>query len=203
MTDPSLPDAKRQFATAVTALLDPRPAAFRDRTVWIDPVYLELRKAIYGTKQGTSGRVAQSSPPLWVDGVDLLTTIDSTVKGWERHGGGPSPYATVNRLRAMLTRGWRPQDATAVIVMADTVTGWTGHYYALTEPKPKHLPNPCPHCSSHHAYRKVDGERVRVPALQVTTERCICLVCRKQWPAAMFGLLAAQLGYAPPAGVIQ
>lgn len=190
----TLPAARRAFAAAVAALINPHP----DR----DSVYLELRHAIHGHRAGsTTGRVAQSQPPLWIDGVDLAHLIDTTVKTWERDGSGPT-LPTINRLRRLNERTWRPQDTALVESMTGELLAWVKRYETLVNDKPLTLPNPCPRCDRKFAYRTIDGEQVRVAALQITLQRCVCMACHATWPPERYEWLSRLLGYEPLPGVL-
>lgn len=203
MTDErTLPQARKNLENAVASLIDPRPERHDNRTVWVGSVYTELRAAIYGHRAGSARQPAEPQPPLWIDGVVLGNEIDSTVTRWVRNGRGPSPWPTVNRLRLLLMRKWRPQDTDTITEITEQITGWVKRYAALTDRKPLTLPNPCPKCGKSFAYRQQDGEQLRVPALHVTLERCVCMACHITWPAERFGLLARELGYDPLPGVL-
>jgi hypothetical protein len=201
MTEESLPGARRLLDKAVASLIDPRPTTHEGRVVWMDSVYTELRDAIHGHKAGSSRSPSEPQPPLWIDGVDLANDIDSEVRRWERNGTGHQ-HPTVNRLRHINARKWRPQDVDIITRTTVAVEGWVKRYSVLVDQKPLTLPNPCPECGKKWAYRRQDNERVRVPALQVTPEKCVCQACRIEWPADRFGLLARELGYDPLPGVI-
>lgn len=193
---------QNQLANAIAALIDPRPETHNGDTIWTDSIYTELRAAVHGARAGSqTGGPAQSQPPLWIDGMDLLAVIDDTTKRWVRRGHGPE-HPTVNRLRYIDGRKWRPQDTPVMADIAAQIGRWVTAYRKLVDDKPLTLPNPCPNCQNTHAYRWQDGERIRTPALHVTPDRCVCQACRTEWPAAHYGLLARQLGYQPLPGVL-
>jgi hypothetical protein len=202
MTDErTLPDALRQLENAITALIDPRPTTIANNVIWIDSIYTELRHAIHGHRAGSTRQPSEPQPPLWIDGLDLCRDIDDQAKAWEPNPAG-FEHHTVNRLRALLERSWRPQDTGTIENIARGVNVFVRRYTTLTETKAKTLPNPCPRCNQKWAYRVLDGERLRQPSLQVTTEECRCLACGANWPAREFRFLAERLlGYAPPEGV--
>lgn len=197
----TLPAAVRALDTATSAMVDPRPERHDRGTSWLDSVYTELRSAIHGHRAGGANhRTAEPQPPLWIDGVDLCREIDSTVKQWEPNAAGHHT-PTVNRLHTLSGRKWRPQDVDTVTGYANDLRRWVQHYRTLVDQKPLTLPNPCPKCGAWFAHRSLDGERVRVAALQLTLERCVCNACRVEWPADRFPWLARLLGYEPLAGV--
>lgn len=202
MTKPprKLPAARRLLADRISVWVAPRLASVDRRSGLLAPLYAELRQAVLGHRGGSGRRGTESQPPAWLDGIELVTEVDATVSQWEHDGSGAG-FPTVNRLTRISTRSWRPEDVDTVVGMADTLHAWARHYEALTTARPKFLPNPCPRCNESHAFRELDGERVRVPALQVTVERCVCLACRSEWPESQFMFLARTLGYSPPAGV--
>ncbi|EUA18451.1 putative phage protein [Mycobacterium xenopi 3993] len=47
------------------------------------------------------------------------------------------------------------------------------------------------------------GDLVRQPALQITTQGCVCQHCRTVWGPERFMLLAKVLGYDLPPGVLE
>lgn len=195
MTDErTLPQALQTFHRATSTLIDPHPNR--------PSIYAELREAIHGHRAGRSGQPAQSQPPLWIDGVDLATLIDNTVRQWHPTNPPGSSYPTVNRLRALADRPHRPQDVDLLQTRADELTGWVNRYNTLVNDKPLTLPNPCPRCDHKFTYRTVDGEQVRVPTLQITLQRCVCLHCHASWPPDKYEWLSRLLGYDPLPGVL-
>lgn len=194
--------ARLELDNAIAALIDPRPHNHDGTHVeWLDPIYVELRHAVTGTKQGRTGTAPASAPPAWIDGIDLCRDIDRHAARWEPNPDGPD-HPTVNRLRRLRAQPFTPHDLNRVLTMTRVLTTAVTRYKTLTDPKPKYLPNPCPECGAQTAHRLIDGERLRFPALQITCEDCTCLACNTTWPARNFGLLAARLGYTPPAGVL-
>lgn len=203
MTDETtFPQAVNDLHDAIAALIDPRPIMDGNRTLWNDSIYIELRKAIYGHRAGVTRQPSEPQPPVWIDGLDLLVVIDNQTAKWQRNGIGPR-HITVNRLHHIADRKWRPQDSDLITDIATRIKSWIKTYETLTaEERPKSLPNPCPRCSEKWSWRTVDGERVKQPALQVTTERCICLSCGATWAPSQFAFLARMLGYQKPEGVV-
>ena len=102
--DGALPLARRRLADA-----DPRSDAVPvwDHGVcrWSDSLYTRLRGAMVGRTARISRAVAGSRLPCRVDVLTLLVDIDATVGSWE-----PDAKGTLERLRQLAARGFRPQD---------------------------------------------------------------------------------------------
>ena len=194
-----LPTAIRHLAEAIAAMIDPRTEYLDGRARHRGSVYQELREAVYGHHASTCPtRSSSPASPAWLDGIDLASTIDSAVAAWEPNDDGKSgEWSTVNRLRRIATRSWRPQDVDVVNEYTANLVVWVKRYTTLTEPKPKHLPAPCPRCGVATVYRRQDGENVRGPALKLTVSGCECVGCGAYWPSDKFVFLSRLLGYLP------
>jgi hypothetical protein len=201
MSEETLPDAKRQLENATAALIDPRPTTHDGDVIWIDSIYKELRQAIHGHRAGSTRQPSEPQPPLWIDGLDLCRDIDDQVKRWERNPSGPEHH-TVNRLRAIVTRSWRPQDTRRIEEIANSVAGFVRRYTELTDDDKRRIEKPCPRCEQEWSYRTLDGERIRERALLLTSEACHCRSCGARWTSKEFTFLARLLGCPTPEGVV-
>ncbi len=197
----TLPAARIALENAIASLIDPRPTSLAGNVVWINSVYTELNDAITSNSGSAGHHPPGPQTPCWLDGVILAEEIDTQTRKWVRRGHGPE-HPTVNRLRYVVAHRWRPQDVQLVTDIAEQVTAWVKRYRTLVDDKPKSLPNPCPRCAQKWAYRQLDGERIRQPALQVTVEVCRCGACGAEWQPSQYAFLARMLGYARPDGVI-
>jgi len=201
----NLLEAKQRLDNAISSLIDKRPHLLDNgTTTWLDSRYRELREAITGHHIGQTGRNSEPQPPVWIDGIDLISDIDKTVGKWEASRPEDSTYPTVFRLEVIGQRTFRPQDAAEINAMSADVERWVHRYQVLCDPKPKHMSAACPACGKTHVYRDSAGEQVRQPALQITVNGCVCQACRTVWEPAQFVFLATRLlGYVLPEGVLE
>lgn len=217
--DGNIVAAMQRLDDAISALIDPKPETRKledgsTRIEWLDPLYTQLVEAIPGEKKHRTG-VSASQPPMWVDASDLLHRINQTVTSWEKHWPIPLPsmwpfayddeYPTVQRLRILNRRKWRPQDTSTVESNAALIESWADKIRDLLADTPKlTLPNPCPACGEKIVYRRDSaGELVRRPALQIGAHGCQCQNCQYLWEPAYYTHLAAVLGYDLPEGVLE
>ncbi|QXW04025.1 DUF7341 domain-containing protein [Rhodococcus globerulus] len=199
-----LPLALRHLDDAISALTAPKvrthKAAGRTRVITKPSIYAEMLENIRG-QQGTSfGGVARSMPPLWVDGVDWINKVDSTVQGW-----WPSTGGTLSRLEAFHKASWRPQDTNFLDGASEMINDWVTAAESLLDGGRDHftLNAPCPTCGEAWVYRKdALGENVRAPALNVSNMGCNCLACGHHWGFEYFTHLAKVIDCAPLEGVI-
>lgn len=130
--------------------------------------------------------------------LTLLIEVDTTVASWE-HGEG-----TVDRLRVLVDRGWRPQDSGQIGRMCDELQRWTVSAAELLSPAiAVWLPHACPRCGARDARRRDGcGELVRTQAaLRVQETGCSCLACGAFWPRLPRHATPATPRRAPPANV--
>ena len=199
-----LPAALRHLDDAISALTAPKArahnAAGRSRIITKPSIYAEMLENLQG-QQGTSfGGVARSMPPLWVDGVDWINKVDSTVHQW-----WPEQGDTLSRLEAFNRASWRPQDTNFLDGAASMINNWVSAAESLLDGGRDHftLNAACPACAEHWVYRKdALGENVRVPALNVSNMGCSCQACGHHWGFEYFTHLAKVIDCAPLEGVI-
>lgn len=215
--DGSLPQALRELADAISALIDPKLGVVDHDSgpfnTWLDSLYEQLQDALPGSKRDRTG-VSRSQLPMWADALDLLRAIDRQVAKWEP----PFPMqpgdlttmipVTILRLREIDDRKWRPQDVDAINDMTTQLKAWaTEITKLLADEHPKHLPDPCPACGKKTVYRNRDGEDIRTPALQITKVaggfECECQGCHTSWGPSRFLFLGKVLGYELPEGVLE
>ncbi|MCA4754803.1 hypothetical protein H8Z60_19940 [Mycolicibacterium fortuitum] len=214
--DGNLPEARRKLATAISALIDPKPHTlkrqYEDGTSvdveWIDSLYDQLSDAVPGG-QGNASRVPQSSPPMCIDAVDIMRDIDTSTAEWEPRPeidvSAATPPIAVIRLQAIDKRTWRPQDTNLVEKIAGEIESWCEKIRALLDPvKRWTLPNPCPACDTAVVYRRNSSDEiVRQPALQIGPAGCVCQNCHHNWAPEYFQHLAQVLGYELPQGILE
>lgn len=217
--DGNIVAAMRRLDNAISALIDSKPTTRQldddsTRIEWLDPLYTQLVEAIPGEKKHRTG-VSASQPPLWIDATDLLQKINSTVVSWEKNWPILLPsmwkfayedeYPTIQRLRILSRRKWRPQDTSKVDSYAALLESWAEKIIDLLADTPKlTLPNPCPSCDTAIVYRHDSaGDLVRRPALQIGANGCECQNCHYVWAPEYFQHLANVLGYELPEGVLE
>lgn len=224
----NLIEARTRLDDALHALAGPRPQPDPDtgQIQWADSLYHQLAEAVPGQFLGRTG-TQRSQPPMWVDAADLLTEIRKTVRAWHPdplihtafHLGArainvrlePGHDLTLRRLGLLTEYRWRPQDTPLLTRWANQIQTWTHRIETLfTEHHTKHLCAPCPACNTKTVYRQdTAGERVRQPALQITTNPdgtyrgCQCQNCGHTWAPEYFSHLARVLGYELPEGVLE
>jgi len=97
--------ARRRLQNAVHSLADPVPLWLDGVCRWADPVYAQLRWALRDKPERRRVSVRRSVLPCRGDVLVLLIDIDATVAGWEPHA-----KTTLDRLRRLAARSFRPQD---------------------------------------------------------------------------------------------
>ncbi|MGV7794886.1 DUF7341 domain-containing protein [Mycobacterium kansasii] len=196
-TDGNLPAARRQLADAISALIDPRPYLTDQGLQWLDSRYCDLRDALTAQRVGSSHKPGPKDP-AWLAAIHLLKVIDRRAQTLEPAWpiSDCDEYPTVQRLRQLDTRKWRPQDTELVTKIAADITKDAADIDALFAPSPKFLPDPCPSCHHSHARRLDDeGKPTRIPALAITDDGCRCNVCKEHWPLDRLMFLGRVLGY--------
>ena len=189
--DGPLPLARRRLSDAVHALADPIPVWVGGTCRWCDPLHTRLRMALRGAPVRRSG--ARRTAPCRIDVLTLLIDVDATVAGWE-----PDAKGTLERLRALASRGWRPQDCSTIDDYCGQIERWVLIATDLLDRRPVvSLHVPCPRCGAKFAYRDSAGEQVRVRALRVSEDGCKCLACGAFWAPDRFEWLARLLGCEP------
>lgn len=206
MTEPDtdlLPYTRTQLSNAISALIDEKPHTLHEedgtRIVWVESMLGQLEEAVTASQNTMHRGAARSKPPLWVDAVDLLHEINRTTRSW-----WPQPTLnTVGSLREIDAATWRPQDVPDLNEWTAQIRRWcTAIETLLSEERTMTVTGACPQCDTKTVHRWIDGERVRKPALQITTKGCVCLNCREVWPPERFALLAAALECKPIEGVL-
>lgn len=196
----TLPAALDGFYNAVAGLVDPRKELFNGAVLAAPSLYETLVGEIPAKGGDFGGRFnGRSIPPVYLDAVDLRTTIDARVKSWLPRGD-----STPGRLRRLASRRWRPQDVRLVRDYADEVASWSVSITALIEPEHvKTISAPCPSCGARWFYKNHAGEQVRTPALQlVISQGASCLKCKVHYPPDRYLWLCRLLGFDLPAGVV-
>ncbi len=196
ITEP-LTIARRRLEDAVHAMCDPRPLRVGDGYRWRPALYLELRSGLTGQSARRRTLQQRSRPPLRVEVLDLVVEIDRAVSSWTPDEKG----STVERLRSVAARAWRPQDVPLLERYREELLRWTVAATELLTPTPRvGLPMPCPRCGARRTYRRNGaGESVQSRALEVAESGCRCLACRAFWPPSEFHWLARLLGCDPVA----
>lgn len=211
--DGNLPAARQKLGQAISALIDPKPTT---RTLddgthcieWLDSLYDQLTDALPGG-QGNATRTPQSSPPICIDAVDIMTRITTFTTAWEPRPNidvsGETPPIAIIRLQTIDKRTWRPQDTQHIETITAEIEAWCEQIKTLLNPDKRWtLPNPCPACGTAIVYRRnSSGENVRQPALQIGPLGCVCQHCHHAWAPQYFQHLARVLGYELPQGILE
>lgn len=199
-----LPGALQELDDAIHRMTAPHTRVHRTDTtskiISKPSLYAEMLASVQGAQGSALGGVARSMPPVWLDGVDWIKKVDSSVKEW-----WPSKGNTVSRLEELVKAGWRPQDTEQVQHMADSLTRWALEAESLLDGGRDSfaLSAPCPACGESWVYKRdALGENVRVATLTVTGLGCNCLSCGHHWGMEYFTHLAAVIDCAPLEGVV-
>ncbi|MGV9611371.1 DUF7341 domain-containing protein [Nocardia xishanensis] len=176
------------------------------RSGYRQSVYGEIRTEL-AARQGDGGTLRpRSLPPAWVEGLDWLTDVDTTVASWYPDPGSEDGQPeTVRRLNQLAATIWAPEDQPYVREWITQLLRWSETGKTLLEPVHRwELVAACPACGVRTVHRPdASGEPVRQAALQITAEGCICESCRTRWAPTHYRLLAAALGCHLPAGVLE
>jgi hypothetical protein len=198
----SLPDAVDQLHAAIGALLDPIKEMIDGAVLAAASPYDELVAEIPAKPTGDaySRGVGKSRPTVWVDAMDLKNNIDSRTKQMQPHRG-----STPDRLRALASRKWRPQDVRQIRDHTAEIQSWRLSIRSLIEPEHvKQISAPCPSCSQRWVYRRDAGEVIRRPALSlIISQGCSCGSCQAFWPPQRYLFLCRLLGLSLPPGVVE
>jgi hypothetical protein len=157
----------------VHALVDLVPLWDHGVARWSDSAYVRLRAALVGRTARSRAAVAGSRLPCRIDALTLLVDIDQSVAAWEPDGKG----GTVERLRTLTARGFRPQDCGLIDDYCGQIERWVIGAAELLGDRQVAvaLRLPCPSCGARFVYRRSGSESVRAWALQVTESGCECL----------------------------
>lgn len=179
---------------AVSGLCSPQITFLDSKVRQAPSLYMQLFDAVSGEQAQTgSGTGSKSRPPFWTDAFDVKNEIDVRLEIEQPAFQGVP--ASVGRMRELLKRKWRPQDVHKIDQLTEALNYWATKIVTTLTPERKwSLPNACPNCQKSMV-RRVDsaGEVVRQPALQITTEGCICANCKYVWGVERFQILAAAL----------
>ena len=193
LDDGPLPLARKRLGDCVHSLADPIPVWGNGICRWSDPLYVRLRGALRGTVVRRSG--ARRTAPCRIDVLTLLVDVDAAVASWTPDAKG----TTVERLHALASRGWRPQDCELIDDYCAQIERWVLTAADLLDRRPVvSLHVPCPRCSARFAHRRDGaGELVNVRALRVSEDGCKCSACGAFWPPERFEWSARLLGCDP------
>ena len=116
------------------------------------------------------------------------------------------PATTVDRIRALPDRRWRPQDVARMEQITAVLLDWAVDIGdMLNPPRKMTISAACPACGETTTHRRdKGGDRVRVPVLQVVADRgCTCLACGAHWAPTLYTHLSRVLGFELPDGVLE
>lgn len=194
-------DVIDKLHTAIANIADPIKGWYPDGVKLAPSLLDQLGSDVAARPGERAGRFhAASTPPVFVDALQLRTEIDDTIRQFD-----PAGTTTLDRLRRIASGRWRPQDAERLEQLTADLERWTAAIKALLDPVHiKTFSAACPACNATTSYRtNGTGERVRQPALQlIASIGCRCMNCDAFWPPEKFLFLASVLGMATPTGVI-
>ncbi|GGM55649.1 hypothetical protein GCM10012275_28480 [Longimycelium tulufanense] len=156
----------------------------------------QLRQAVYNGRDPHGRRSSGVAAPLNLDAVDLLQTVRSgawdMATRWDYRG----IIRIEDQLAHVQVEACRCAEPDTVSWVASTTAGWVKSIGGfLDPPRPLELVAPCPACGVRTVYRPdSSGEAVRVAALSLSPDGCICLACKYRWPQTHFRHLATVLG---------
>lgn len=155
--------------------------------------YTQLSETITGARAGGHTGACGSRPPLALDALQLLQEVDREVAAIHPAPNGWQGW-TLQRLQAIKSRKWRPQDAGLVNRYTSMIEGLSTRIDEMFDP-PTMIPvgRPCPTCGTSIVYRDSDGERLRHPALVITSEHCACHSCGAKWMPEQYKFLGELL----------
>jgi predicted RNA-binding Zn-ribbon protein involved in translation (DUF1610 family) len=184
--------ARRALGDAVHSLADPIPVWDHGVARWSDPVYVRLRSAITARTAGRRHVMSGSRAPCRTDVLVWLIDVDRAVAGWEPDTKG----GTIERLRALAGRSYRPQDCGLLGDYSTQIERWViaGAELLGDRPVAVAIRLPCPACGEQWSYRHSGAEEVRGWALRLTEDGCECSACRAFWAPTEFHWLARLLG---------
>lgn len=202
-----LPAIKRALSEAVhnlvgrtTTYLDRDEGTTEPNIVWGDSKYQQLVDYMSGAQGTRNGNTARSMPPVVLDAVALVDTIDRTVREWQPTAGtGPALDETVRRLHLIVDYPWTPDDTAPMEAMTAKLQVWVARIDNLLDPPARWtISAACPSCGESTVYREDSaGEQVRSPALSIDTGGCECQACHMIWDPSYFAHLARTLGVLP------
>ena len=204
-SDGDLPAALSALRQAVDRLTAERTALINGQPVVAPRLVDQVADSIAG-RQGTGNHQAARSPPnVWVDAVDLLNDMDTALRIWERNlppfhiPPAIAPATTVQRIRALADRRWRPQDTGRVQKLRLALVGWARDIDELLHPPRRmSLAGGLPGVQRNHGVPHRCGRRPRTragPAKSTLKRGCICLACKASWGPERFLFLCEVLGF--------
>jgi hypothetical protein len=203
--DGALRPALAALEDAVHALCGTQHEYLESKLISTPSLYLQLMDAVTGEQVNTGGGGgSKSRPPLWLNALKVLQEIDLALEVWQPAFTGVP--ATVGRMHWLLQRKWRPQDVERIKQLTANLREWVADIdQLLNPPRVSTIAAPCPACGVETVSRRDDmGENVRVPALQIVTEKgCTCQACRYTWTPEYYLHLCRVLGFDLPSGVLE
>lgn len=162
---------------------------------WHPSMYTQIRDDVDGISGEAAARGASASrPPLWVDGIDWITTADAIAHEW----APGNPGGTVARLDDLTRHPFGPDD-TAWLIDANKrlakLASAGNQLLQGEEIRRLDVVAACPQCRQTVVYRKDSGgDRVRKTALQLTVYGCKCVSCGAFWDREHLNFLAEVIG---------
>lgn len=187
--DGSVAVSARRFDDAVRSFCERRPVWHAGVARWEPALYTRIRGQLTAR---TPGRAvgAGSRAPLRLAVLDWLSRVDRDISRW-----GPGA-GTVDTLRGLAARTWRPQDCGRLDDYSDQLAAWATEAAHLLGDAITVVPlrnTPCPACHNLWAIRHCDDGAHRAPALTVSEDGAECRACHAQWTVEQFDWLAKLL----------
>ncbi|MDG3012160.1 hypothetical protein G4X40_18620 [Rhodococcus sp. D2-41] len=191
-TDENLRDALHHLDTAIHRLTGVRTTIHDGRTLTAPCLYVQMQQAVHESKRGVSPGAFNSSAPAWLETIDWITTVDTTVRAWAT----PEQGHILSLLAGLAHRPWRPQDTGQARQITNTIHGWVRAAETILAGGPRmEVREPCPECGERYVYRRDGlGETIRADVLHIDAEGCHCAVCGTHWPPDQLAFLARLIG---------
>lgn len=125
------------------------------------------------------------------DVLGWLMTVDAEVARWHPGAG------TVDRLKNMAAKSYRPQDADTLDRCAEQLAAWARSAEEILRESVVVVAlrgHRCPSCNAERAYRRRDGETLTSAALMVSELGAECMACSATWTTEQLPFLATLLG---------
>lgn len=163
-------------------------------TAWQPPLYTQIRDEVDGLSGMEGHGKSESRPPLWVDGIDWVHSVDKYANRWLPDNG----EGTASRFDEASRAPYGPDDTAWLKKRTDEIEALVRKGEELLqgeEARRFDVVAPCPQCGTQTVYRKDSGgDHVRQAALQLTIHGCACVACGTWWDRDHLNFLAEVIG---------
>ena len=197
---------EQELAHWVGELSDAVDYLMLDRVEFVDDHLSRLSSRYDSLKNGEpesapleSGHspAAGSRPTIWTAAISLVHELNL----WAAARTDTRPIDS--GIRELATFSWAPEQVRIVREYTRDLRVFGARAEGVLNPaSTRHISAPCPACGYTHVYVPSEsGERVRVPALTLTTQLCECRACHATWAPDQFLFLARVLECPLPEGL--